>query len=124
MLITIGIVPAEMVVVASVFNMLVKIDQIRCIVRRAKKHLQVGLNWNLVVMVIDRTAWTEEDDLVLEQITRSGLPTIMVVNKIDLLEDKSRLLPWLEALAQKGDFTAILPVSALRRHNVEALEAE
>jgi len=40
---------------------------------------------DLVVFVVDRTAWTEEDDMVLEQIQRAGLPTMLVVNKVDLL---------------------------------------
>lgn len=79
---------------------------------------------DLVVFVVDRTAWTEEDAMVLEQIRQGGLPCLLVVNKVDLLEDKSCLLPHLEFLAQQADFAAILPVSALRRHNVEELEKE
>jgi GTP-binding protein Era len=79
---------------------------------------------DLVVFVVDRTAWTEEDAMVLEQIRQGGLPCLLVVNKVDLLEDKSSLLPHLEFLARQADFAAILPVSALRRHNVEELERE
>jgi GTP-binding protein Era len=79
---------------------------------------------DLVVFVVDRTAWTEEDAMVLEQIQRAGLPTMLVVNKVDLLADKSELLPHLQVLADKGDFAAILPVSALHKHNVAELEAE
>jgi len=79
---------------------------------------------DLVVMVVDRTAWTDEDSMVLEQIRQSGHPCLLVVNKIDLLDDKSALLPHLQELAGKGQFEAILPVSALRRHNVEELEQE
>ncbi len=79
---------------------------------------------DLVVFVVDRTAWTEEDAMVLEQIRQSGLPCLLVVNKVDLLADKATLLPHLQALAQKADFTAILPVSALRRHNIAELEQE
>jgi len=79
---------------------------------------------DLVVFVVDRTAWTEEDAMVLEQIRQGGLPCLLVINKVDLLEDKSCLLPHLEFLAQQADFAAILPVSALRRHNVEQLEKE
>ena len=79
---------------------------------------------DLVVFVVDRTAWTDEDAMVLEQIRQGGLPCLLVVNKVDLLEDKSSLLPHLEFLAQQADFAAILPVSALRRHNVEELERE
>ena len=79
---------------------------------------------DLVVLVVDRTAWTEEDSMVLEQIQQSGCPCLLVVNKVDLLEDKSVLLPHLQVLADKGQFAAILPVSALRSHNVEELERE
>tara|TARA_R110002049_G_scaffold49267_15_gene141205 strand:+ start:2629 stop:3537 length:909 start_codon:yes stop_codon:yes gene_type:complete len=79
---------------------------------------------DLVVFVVDRTAWTEEDAVVLEQVQAAGLPTMLVVNKVDLLEDKSALLPHLGKLAEKGEFAAILPVSALRQHNVDALEEQ
>ena len=79
---------------------------------------------DLVIFVVDRTAWTEEDSIVLEQIDQSGLPTMLVVNKIDLLADKTELLPHLQSLAAKAEFSAILPVSALRQHNVDALEAQ
>ena len=79
---------------------------------------------DLVVFVVDRTAWTEEDSIVLEQIEQSGLPTMLVVNKIDLLADKTELLPHLQSLAAKAEFSAILPVSALRQHNVDALEEQ
>lgn len=40
---------------------------------------------DLIVFVVDRTAWTEEDAIVLEQIQQSGVPTMLVVNKVDLL---------------------------------------
>ncbi|MFL3654909.1 MAG: GTPase Era [Halioglobus sp.] len=79
---------------------------------------------DLVVFVVDRTAWTEEDSIVLEQIEQSGLPTMLVVNKIDLLAEKAELLPHLQILATKAEFAAILPVSALRQHNVDALEEQ
>jgi GTP-binding protein Era len=79
---------------------------------------------DLVVFVVDRTAWTEEDALVLEHIVQAGRPTMLVLNKVDLLADKAELLPHLQLLAQKADFAAILPLSALRSHNVDALEAQ
>ena len=79
---------------------------------------------DLVIFVVDRTAWTEEDELVLQQVRQSGLPVLLAVNKVDLLEDKSALLPQLQMLADKADFEAIVPLSALRRHNVEQLERE
>ena len=79
---------------------------------------------DVILMVVDRTAWTAEDEMVLEQAQRPGVPLLLVVNKVDLLEDKDVLLPHLEALSQKADFLAVLPVSALRRHNIDALAAQ
>jgi GTP-binding protein Era len=79
---------------------------------------------DVIAFVVDRTAWTAEDANVLAQIQRSGLPTLLVVNKVDLLADKEELLPHLQMLAGKADFAAILPVSALRQHNVDALEQQ
>ncbi|MEP6391379.1 MAG: GTPase Era [Halioglobus sp.] len=79
---------------------------------------------DLILFLVDRTAFTDEDKMVLEQVRRSGLPTLLVVNKVDLLEDKKALLPQLENLAEKMSFEAIVPLSALQRHNVDALEAE
>jgi GTP-binding protein Era len=79
---------------------------------------------DVIAFVVDRTAWTAEDANVLAQIQRAGLPTVLVVNKVDLLADKEELLPHLQMLAGKADFAAILPVSALRQHNVDALEQQ
>lgn len=79
---------------------------------------------DLVLFLVDRTAWTEEDQMVLEHVQRARIPTLLVVNKVDLLEDKNILLPHLQALADRGEFAAIVPVSALRQRNVDMLEQE
>ena len=79
---------------------------------------------DVIIMVVDRTAWTDEDERVLEQVQASGAPVILAVNKVDLLADKRVLLPHLEALSQRADFAAIVPLSALREHNLDELDAE
>lgn len=79
---------------------------------------------DLVLFLVDRTAWTDEDQMVLEHVQRAKLPTVLVVNKVDLLEDKNVLLPHLQTLAERGKFDAIVPVSALRERNVDLLEQE
>ncbi|MEM0953985.1 MAG: GTPase Era [Pseudomonadota bacterium] len=76
-----------------------------------------------IVMVVDRTAWTEEDEWVLEQAVSAGAPLILAVNKVDLLEDKAQLLPQLQFLGEQAEFRAIVPISALGRHNVDELES-
>ena len=79
---------------------------------------------DLILFVVDRTAWTEEDEMVLSRVQQSGRPVLLVVNKVDLLPDPDQLLPHLQQLSDKADFTAVVPVSALRHRNTDALEAE
>ncbi|WP_027857915.1 GTPase Era [Marinobacterium jannaschii] len=77
---------------------------------------------DLVVFIIDRTAWTEEDQMVLDKVKFAKCPVILVVNKVDQLKDKAELLPHLETLAGHMAFEQIMPMSAQEGHNVDALE--
>jgi GTP-binding protein Era len=63
-------------------------------------------------------------DLVLLRDVGAGAKTVLVVNKVDLVKDKSRLLPLLEALAKVRDFEAVVPISALREDGVERVLTE
>jgi GTP-binding protein Era len=76
---------------------------------------------DLVVLVIDATKWTTEDDLALERVVTSGLPAIAAVNKVDQVHPRDKLLPYLADLAKKHSFADIVPVSALKGANVEDL---
>lgn len=77
-----------------------------------------------VVFIIDRTRWTAEDQVVLDKLSNVKAPVILAINKVDWLEDKATLLPWLEQVGAKRDFAAILPLSAKHGTNVPELEAE
>lgn len=77
---------------------------------------------DLVVMVIDRTRWTDEDEMVLQAVKQQRAPVILVVNKVDFLKEKEDLLPWLEKVSGKYAFDQIVPISAKRGNNVDKLE--
>ncbi|MBA4501374.1 GTPase Era [Marinobacterium marinum] len=79
---------------------------------------------DLVVFIVDRTAWTDEDQIVLEKLEHVRCPVILAVNKVDQLKDKDALLPQLDLLASKRHFDAIIPISAQKGHNVERLQRE
>ena len=78
---------------------------------------------DLVIFLVDRTAWTEEDEIVLEKLKFARCPVMLAVNKVDLLKDKDALLPWIETLSAKRSFDEIVPISAEKGHNVDKLEA-
>jgi len=77
-----------------------------------------------VVFLVDRTRWTDEDQVVLDKLTHVEAPVILAINKVDWLEDKTTLLPWLESLSARREFAAILPISAKDGTNVPELEGE
>jgi GTP-binding protein Era len=71
---------------------------------------------------VEALRWTPEDTLALEAVASSGLPTIAAVNKVDTVGDKEALLPYLQALADRHGFLALVPVSAARGDGIEDLE--
>jgi GTP-binding protein Era len=79
---------------------------------------------DLVIFIVDRTAWTDEDQIVLDKLEHVRCPVILAVNKVDQLKDKEALLPQLDLLAAKRHFDAIIPISAQKGHNVERLQRE
>ncbi len=77
-----------------------------------------------IIFVVDRTHWTDEDELVLKQVRAYAGRLIVVVNKVDKIEDKSTLMPVLEKLQQTISPKAIIPMSALKVQDLVPLEAE
>ena len=76
---------------------------------------------DVVLFVVQAMAWTEEDERVLKAIERAGVPTMAVVNKVDLVSRKEELLPFMQELAARHEFVEMVPVSAHDGDNVEAL---
>ena len=77
---------------------------------------------DVVVFVIEGMKWTEEDERVLQKLKETSKPVILVMNKIDKLEDKATLFPQVEKLAALFKFTDIVPLSARKGINLESLE--
>jgi len=75
----------------------------------------------LVVFLVEGTHWTDDDDLVLNKIKKSGSSCILVVNKIDNISDKDALLPHLQKLGAKHEFSDIVPISASKGHGVDTI---
>ncbi|NPU93150.1 MAG: GTPase Era [Gammaproteobacteria bacterium] len=79
---------------------------------------------DVVVLVVDGLKWNDGDEHVLRKIRSTPSPVILAINKVDEIEDKAALLPHIEMLAQKREFAAIVPISALRNKQLDQLEQE
>ena len=77
---------------------------------------------DVIVMVVDRLQWREDDEYVLTALAESRRPVLLAINKIDLMRDKSQLLPYLEKMQSRFPFAELVPVCATSGHNVERLE--
>jgi GTPase len=78
---------------------------------------------DVIVVMVEAAKLTEADRDVLALLPER-VPAIAVVNKVDRLSDKTRLLPLLAALGAMRDFAAIVPVSAEKGWQLDVLAAE
>ncbi|WP_240642702.1 GTPase Era [Pseudidiomarina mangrovi] len=74
-----------------------------------------------VLFVVESNKWTADDQHVLDKLKKTQRPVILVVNKIDLVKDKGKLLPRLQEYAQLHDFAEIIPLSAETGEQVDGL---
>lgn len=73
------------------------------------------LGVDLVCLLRDASASTGQGDrFVLDLIKRSAKPALLLLNKIDKLEQKSALLPLMEWYSNEYDWREIVPISALK----------
>ena len=79
---------------------------------------------DLVIFVVDRFEWSEADEYVAKYLSNNQVPVIVAVNKVDMIEDKDALLPHLKFLASKVNAAEFIPLSALRKTNLDELEAK
>jgi len=80
---------------------------------------------DVILFVVDGMNWTDEDERVLDRLKEDAkAPVILVINKMDKLEDKEVMLPHIEQLSKKFNFANVLPISARKGMNMDQLEAE
>ncbi len=77
---------------------------------------------DLVLFVVEAGTWTAEDEAVLEAVASTGVPSFLVVNKVDRLRDRRALLDYLRSAAAKHGFLEVFPVSARRGENLPRLQ--
>ena len=80
------------------------------------------LGVNVVVWLIDGLSWHSYDEVIFKKLRAAGLPVILVVNKVDKVANKDAILTFFASAKEKFPFQEMLPISALKRINLESLE--
>ena len=77
---------------------------------------------DVLLFLVDRQKWTEDDEAVAELFLASEAARILVINKIDLMEDRAALMPLLQRLQERFPSIPLVPVSASNQDNIDNLE--
>ena len=75
---------------------------------------------DIVLYVVDSLKWGEEDFSRVQSISEETT-IILVVNKVDKLEEKNLLLPFIKERSKEDIFSNIIPISALKDIGVDDL---
>lgn len=82
----------------------------------------VIIDADVIVFMIEALRWNENDEMILEKLSESKAPVILLINKVDKVKDKSQLLPFIEEIKAKYHFAQIIPISVKKMDNVLSLE--
>lgn len=77
---------------------------------------------DLILFLVEGERWTRQDEHVAQAIASAGTPVVLVVNKVDLVADKTRLLRFVAEKAGAERFQAVLMVSAQSGDGIDDLE--
>ncbi|MFC1689122.1 GTPase Era [Pseudomonadota bacterium] len=77
---------------------------------------------DLILFLIEAGRWTKQDENVARSLQSVGVPVLLVVNKIDLVPDKSRLLQFLEKEVNTARFEEVFLIAAKNGNGIDRLE--
>lgn len=91
--------------------------------KKMMAEVSVGLEGcDLILLIYDvKSKTSPEDNYVLEMLKQTRTPAFLLLNKIDLLPEKARLLPILERFQTIPQFKQFFPISALKRDGLEVV---
>jgi GTPase len=74
---------------------------------------------DVVMMLVEAGRFTDEDARVAQLIANVKVPVVLVINKVDKIQPREKLLPYLAELGQKVKFTESLPISAYDKKHTQ-----
>ena len=86
-----------------------------------KTAINAMMDTNLNLFVCDSSYWNEEDEVVLNQLKNARSPSILLLNKIDLIHPKDKLLELISTLSNKYEFSEVIPIIAKNRDSLKSL---
>jgi len=77
---------------------------------------------DLVLLIMDVThKFDPRDQFALDLVKQSGTKAFLVLNKVDLIGEKAKLLPLIDEYSKLCNFSEVIPISALKRNGLDLL---
>ncbi|HEY1773424.1 MAG TPA: GTPase Era [Gammaproteobacteria bacterium] len=77
---------------------------------------------DLCLLVVEALQWTDDDAQALERLGKLQAPLGLVINKLDKVKPRDRVLPFLDEMQTRHSFRFVVPVSANKQDNLTSLE--
>lgn len=78
---------------------------------------------DIILFVTQRLTLDAQDLSILKKLKQINSKVICVVNKVDQVEDKNKLLPLIQRLSSEYSFLDIIPISAINNDGIDKLES-
>ena len=101
--------------------------------RESKKKLNQYMNQaaskalidvDVVLFLVEVLKFTDEDEAVLKKLQTMQAPVFLVINKIDEVKDKEKILPYILKLQAKFNFAQVIPISAQKGMQCDLLKEQ
>ncbi len=77
---------------------------------------------DVIVFVVDGVKLSSEDEYALELLEKCQQPIVLAINKVDKIKKKEILLPFINELSSRLNFSQIVPISAAKGSHIDELE--
>ena len=79
---------------------------------------------DIILFVVEALNFSQTDEYLLSQVSTKDNQVMLVINKIDKVAKKEKLIPFVEEVTKLFPFSEVIPISALKRKNIDILEKE
>ena len=77
---------------------------------------------DVILFLVDiASGFGRGDEFVLNKIKDKDIPVFLLLNKVDLVKNKEKLLGEIDKIKDKYDFKEIIPISATKKDNLQVL---
>jgi GTP-binding protein Era len=76
---------------------------------------------DVILFLVEALRFTDEDEWVWGRVRGLKQPLFLVINKVDRVYPKDKLLPFIDEMSQRVSASGIIPISALESDNLEPL---